>query len=258
MPDEPVTTPDPNAAPATTEGDNTPDPAAEAAAEAAKTREDLAAATAKNEAYAQFLQNVQAAQPAPVAPTAPAPVAPAPPATDEQFREQPAAAAQYEVNRGIRNVVGPAIQAQEVRAEAQDQRQYSLEYEMIRNGNDGELFEKYKSEIDAEFTRNPSLMRQGGAVRTVFDLVKGRHVGEIVEESKQLLLNDPAFKPAPASTPTTPTGDEEPKLTIQQIQMAKNLGVSPEDYHTWKDKYTDNQIPDWMLGVDGAERPEGE
>ena len=148
---------------------------------------------------------------------------------------------------------------QEQRAEAQDQRQYTLEYEMIRNGTDGELFERYKSEIDAEFTRNPSLARQGGAVRTVFDLVKGRHVGEIVEESKQILLNDPAFKPAPPSTPGTPTaGEEEPKLSLQQIQMAKNLGVSPEDYLEYKDKYTDNRIPDWMLGVDGAERPEGE
>ncbi len=112
-----------------------------------------------------------------------------------------------------------------------------------------ELFDQYYPEILALVQTMPPEARTNVNVwHNSRDVVFGRHIGDIsVKKSAASSNGDGLIPPSPKPAPAPP----KPKLDEAEARMARNLGLSEEQYLAGKEAYAD-QSNKWPLTFSGT------
>lgn len=122
---------------------------------------------------------------------------------------------------------------------------------------DPELFDKYQTQIQARVNlTDPQFHSNIQVWNSAFDMAMGAHMDEIRDEIRKKSPQAPAIKISQGG-PDIPNGQQgqAPKaggsnLSPEELQMAKNLDISPESYAKGKEDY-DNQSDKGKSSWDG-------
>lgn len=106
--------------------------------------------------------------------------------------------------------------------------------------NDPELFDKYVMEIEAQVAScAPNLQTNIHVWTSAFNVIKGQHMSEILDAERQKKPSGPAIRVSTDGGPSAPSkGAPAPsaaKLTEDEKMVARNLGLSEEQYQAGKD-----------------------
>ena len=106
--------------------------------------------------------------------------------------------------------------------------------------DDPELFDKYALEIENKMTGlQPNLLTNIHVWKSAFNVVKGEHLSEVLNERREKENRAPAVhishEGGPAPSRVSPPAPASAKLSEDEQRVARQLGISNEQYQAGKD-----------------------